>query len=92
MFFVILLSMQLVYLIPIIMGAVVFFIVYTLKNKLPPEKFKVALTNIGIGFCVLSILAVGASVVISKNYADLFKIALPGAMLVLLFISSKKSK
>jgi L-asparagine transporter-like permease len=84
--------MNLFFVIPVIVAILVFVFVRLLKKKTPNKKLKYRLQFIGICCCVISIVAILASVYYSSDKGQLFKLSLPVLILIILGEQMRQDK
>jgi len=84
--------MKLVYLIPIVIAIAVYLILMTLKRKLPVEKFRRVVLGVGITCAVVAAVAIFMSYQISGDKTQLYKLALPAVIFVILGSAYRRNK
>lgn len=84
--------MTILYIIPIAIAIVLFVLIIQRKEPLSAGKYGRILLIIGAVFCVLSIISVFLSYRISGDTNQLYKMSLPGTMLIIIATIHRKLK
>jgi uncharacterized membrane protein len=82
-------SMNLMYLIPIILAVLLSVVVLLRKNKNPIVKSQHTLQIVGFICCIFAIVAIIISYYYSGDNTQLYKLVLP-AMIIMIFVQTRK--